>query len=61
MEDHIHIYGMSSSYTRWVHHGEPLIDEDYEDREHENQTLDHIEHDTHDGFGVKEEEDDDDD
>lgn len=52
---------MSSSYTRWVHHGEPLIDEDYEDREHENQTLDHIEHDTHDGFGVKEEEDDDDD
>ena len=24
IEDHLYIYGMSSTYTRWVHHGESL-------------------------------------
>jgi len=24
VEDHLLIYGMSSTYTRWIHHGEPL-------------------------------------
>ena len=22
VSDHIHIYGMSATYTRWIHHGE---------------------------------------
>ena len=27
MEDHLYFNGMSSTYTRWIHHGEPLHDE----------------------------------
>ena len=23
VENHIHVYGMSVTYTRWIHHGEP--------------------------------------
>ncbi|WVZ83970.1 hypothetical protein U9M48_031056 [Paspalum notatum var. saurae] len=30
VEDHIYIYGMSRTYTKWVYHGEPLIAEDNE-------------------------------
>ena len=24
VNDHIHIFGMSPAYTRWIHHGEPV-------------------------------------
>ena len=24
MQNHLHLYGMSVTYTRWVHHGEAL-------------------------------------
>ncbi|WVZ56366.1 LOW QUALITY PROTEIN: hypothetical protein U9M48_006912, partial [Paspalum notatum var. saurae] len=34
VEDHIYIYGMSSTYTRWIYHGEPLIAETNENVEH---------------------------
>jgi hypothetical protein len=26
VEDHLYVNGMASTYTRWIHHGEPLID-----------------------------------
>ena len=25
VEDHILMYGMSTTYTRWIHHGEQLV------------------------------------
>ena len=24
VQDHLYIYGMATTYTRWIHHGEPL-------------------------------------
>lgn len=24
VHDHLHIHGMATTYTRWIHHGEPL-------------------------------------
>jgi hypothetical protein len=26
VEDHLYLNGMASTYTRWIHHGEPLLD-----------------------------------
>ena len=61
VEDHIYIYGMSSTYTRWIHHAEPVNVEDSEDSEHMSGTSDYMEHDTHDELGVNEDEDNDED
>jgi hypothetical protein len=41
VETHIHIYGMSATYTRWIHHGESAdtevegIEEDVEGYDHD--------------------------
>ena len=26
VEDHLYLNGMASTYTNWIHHGEPLLD-----------------------------------
>jgi hypothetical protein len=26
VEDHLYLNGMASTYTRWIHHGEPFLD-----------------------------------
>lgn len=43
VDDHIHIYGMSAAYTRWIHHGESADDEVVEYLEQEVDGFDHDE------------------
>lgn len=38
MHDHIHIFGMSSTYTRWIYHGELVDTEDVEYLEQVHET-----------------------
>jgi hypothetical protein len=33
VENHIHIFGMSATYTRWIHHGEPADSAEVENTE----------------------------
>jgi hypothetical protein len=40
VETHIHIYGMSATYTRWIHHGESA-DTEVEGIEEEVEGYDH--------------------
>ncbi|XP_044383493.1 uncharacterized protein [Triticum aestivum] len=40
VEDHILIYGMSSTYDRWIHHGEPLNVEADGDAQHVDGAID---------------------
>lgn len=42
VEDHIYIYGMSRTYTKWIYHGEPLITETDAAVRHEIQNPDHM-------------------
>ena len=39
--DHIHIYGMSATYTRWIHHGESADTEVVENLEQQVEGRDH--------------------
>jgi hypothetical protein len=34
VENHIHIFGMSATYTRWIHHGEPADSAEVQNTEH---------------------------
>src|SRR6266498_5020920 len=61
VEDHVYIHGMSSTYTRWVHHGEACNAEILEESEDGNATEDNVQHDGQDWVGVNEDDDDDDD
>ncbi|WVZ93355.1 hypothetical protein U9M48_039342, partial [Paspalum notatum var. saurae] len=63
VEDHIYIYGMSSTYTRWIYHGEPLIAETNQDTEIQEPDHDMApDHDmTLDGIATLEYQDEDDD
>lgn len=60
VEDHIYIHGMSSTYNRWIHHGEPLDDGIHENAPHENEPFDTMEHDVEEDVGLNEDDDDDD-
>jgi len=41
VNDHIHIYGMSAAYTRWIHHGESADTVVVENLEQEVEGSDH--------------------
>ena len=41
LENHIHIYGMSATYTRWIHHGESADAVVAEGRDQELEGHDH--------------------
>lgn len=60
VEDHILIYGMSSTYSKWIHHGEPFDAEVSENPSSTDENLNHNEHVTMDGFSLNEDDDDDD-
>ena len=60
VQDHIHIYGMSSTYTKWVHHGESFHVEVMEELiMHGEENVGHMENCDHDGFGISEDNNDD--
>ncbi len=60
VQDHIHIYGMSSTYTKWVHHGESFNVEVVEEPiMHGEENVGHMENCDHDGFGISEDDNDD--
>jgi hypothetical protein len=41
VENHIHIFGMSATYTRWIYHGEPADSTEVENTEHRDVEGDH--------------------
>ena len=40
VEDHLYIYGMASTYTRWIYHGEPMEDTMIENTGHQDEQID---------------------
>jgi hypothetical protein len=41
VENHIHIFGMSATYTRWIHHGESADRIEVENTKHQDVEDDH--------------------
>ena len=39
VEDHLYIYGMASTYNRWIHHGEPFDAGVHENAHHQDEHI----------------------
>ena len=67
VEDHLLIYGMASTYDRWIHHGEPLLAEpqhaevDAQPHHGRDDTIDFMEKVLQENAGLEEEDGDEDD